>query len=143
MVKPPDGDDPSRQTYYTSGITGNAEVPEKYKAFVQNVEDKYIKKKYPDYNYYKSFQRFNGTDYVDYIFVPGLPCPNNSNKAHKSNRTYCKIDLNLKFIFFRCADPCCRGEVFGDHSVKHLCDSTVVSDVHKARANKKRRVGDF
>lgn len=134
-----DADDSLRQRYYSAGITGSIEIPDKYKEFVEAVEEKVIKKQWPNFQYYKSFQQFNGTDYVDYIFVPGLPCPNNGNKAHKSNRTYCKVDLNLKIIFFRCADPCCRGFVFSDQSLKHICPCTKVTQVHRAR--KKRRVG--
>jgi len=88
-------------------------IPDKYKDQVKKIEQEIIQKKYPNYSYYRSFQKFNEQEFVDYVFYPGLPCPYNNDRSHKSNRTYFKINLSANKVFFRCADPECSKEPFG------------------------------
>ena len=90
-----------------AAVIGTTSIPEKYKEMVECVEQEEIEKKYPKHSYYRTFQQFNGSDFIDYVFSPGLPCPENNNRPHKSNKTYFKIDVQKGTVFYRCADPVC------------------------------------
>jgi len=96
----------------SSTLSGSCIIPDKYKELVQKIEEIEIEKKFPNHTYYRSFQQFNGYDFIDYIFCPGLPCPGNQGRAHKSNKTYFKIDINKGTVFYRCADPACSSDPF-------------------------------
>ena len=90
-----------------------AEFPKTTDAVVEFVERTVLQKKFPKHGFSRTFQRFNGHDFVDYVISPGIPCPFNGDASHKSNKTYFKIDLTCNVCFFRCADPACSKERFG------------------------------
>ena len=104
----------------TAAVLGTATIPEQYHEIVAIVEAEEISKKFPTASYYRTFQKFNGSDFIDYVFSPGLPCPNNGGKAHKSNKTYFKIDIRQGCVFYRCADPECTKQVFGVKTLRSL-----------------------
>lgn len=115
------------------GSIGSSTIPKKYQKMVEMVEEKIVESEFPDYSYYRTFQQFNGSDFIDYVFTPGLPCPNNGDKSHKSNKTYFKIDIRKGCVFFRCADPECSKDVFGVRSIRSL-DATQTPSMVNATA---------
>ena len=104
-------------------IGSSCVIPDKYKKIVETVESAEIAKKFPNHSYSRSFQHFNGNDYVDYVFNPGLPCPANGGKVHKSNKTYFKIDFRRGTVFYRCADPECSTNQFDVTPLQKLASS--------------------
>lgn len=95
-----------------TSLCGSCVIPDEHKELVECIEKIEIEKRWPNHSFYRTFQQFNGYDFVDYIFCPGLPCPGNNGKAHKSNKTYFKIDISKGTVFYRCADPECSREPF-------------------------------
>ena len=100
------------------------EFPPKTHSVIEFVERTVLQKKFPTHGFSRTFQRFNGHDFVDYVISPGIPCPFNGNASHNSNKTYFKIDLTCNVCFFRCADPSCSKERFGTvYDVNRECDN--------------------
>ena len=102
---------------------------------VEHIEKTVLRKQFPTHEFARTFQQFNGHCFVDYVISPGVPCPFNGSKSHKSNKTYFKIDLTCNVCFFRCADPACSKERFGlMYDVKRTC-----GDVGIHRSGKRKR----
>lgn len=104
----------------SAAVLGSCSIPEQYKDLVAIVESEELSKKFPSYSFYRTFQKFNCSDFIKYVFSPGLPCPNNGGKAHKSNKTYLMIDILKECLFYRCADPECSKQVFGVRTLRSL-----------------------
>jgi hypothetical protein len=115
----------------STAVLGSCTIPDQYKELVSTVEQEEILKKFPSHSFYRTFQQFNGYDFIDYIFSPGLPCPRNGDKPHKSNKTYFKIDIGKGMVFYRCADPECSKDVFGAKTIQSVV-STQKAILNKA-----------
>lgn len=114
------------------------DFPETTQKVVEFIERTVLQERYPTHGFSRTYQKFNGHDFVDYVISPGVPCPFNGNAPHKSNKTYFKIDLTCNVCFFRCADPSCSKKRFGlVFDVNREC-----ADVRIHRASKKARYED-
>lgn len=131
----------------TAAVLGTATIPEKYHDLVTNVESEELSKKYPNVSYYRTFQKYNGSDFIKYILRPGIPCPHNNGKTHKSNSTFFNIDIKKGCVFYRCPDPDCSKAVFGCRTLRSLdskqmatpCTKTLAIASLKRTTGKKRR----
>lgn len=59
-------------------------------------------------------------DTLKATLCPGIPCPNNRNRPHRSNKTWFELHLRSGFGQYVCCDPECRGHNWGRRNCGHL-----------------------
>ena len=59
-------------------------------------------------------------DSLEMVLSPGIPCPNNNNAAHKSNKTWFSLSLKNGWSRYTCCDPMCRRHRWGNKKLDDL-----------------------
>ena len=59
-------------------------------------------------------------DTLEFILSPGVPCPKNGNVAHRSNKTWFKVNLRNYWGRYTCCDPACSHHSWGKQKYRDM-----------------------
>jgi len=68
----------------------------------------------------KTFYPVRQGDTLEFILSPGVPCPNNGNVAHRSNKTWFKVHLRRYWGRYTCCDQACSQHSWGKRKYQDL-----------------------
>ena len=67
----------------------------------------YLRRRHPDL---ETIYRNRWGDYLEFTLCPGVPCPNNGDRPHRSNQTWFSVNVKKGSACYFCCDPACRAE---------------------------------
>lgn len=68
----------------------------------------------------KTFYPVRQGDTLEFILSPGIPCPNNGDVAHRSNKTWFKVHLKSFWGGYTCCDPGCSHHSWGRQRYREM-----------------------
>lgn len=68
----------------------------------------------------KTFYPARQGDTLEFVLSPGVPCPNNGDVAHRSNKTWFKVNLRNYWGRYTCCDPACSHHSWGKRQYRDM-----------------------
>jgi len=67
--------------------------------------ERHLRRQHPEL---ETIYRNRWGDSLEFTLCPGVPCPNNADRPHRSNKTWFSVHLASGSAHYSCCDPACR-----------------------------------
>ena len=75
-------------------------------------------------------------DTLEFVLSPGIPCPNNGDVAHRSNKTWFKVNLKTFWGGYTCCDPSCSHHSWGRKRYRDMVVNSFALPPQKSNSKK-------